>query len=204
VTKARDFYCLIRSDLNEEIALKRRIRTTAGIRTNCFSNTVLFLKEVLKLESTHYDPEREFVQFKLPSGEILEIFGSKNLWHPFTAVPGWEVMIADVRQRNEKIAPEVQVAPVTKMLPRTRPGYPAGLTRREVEVLRLVAQGLTNFNVAAHLVISPRTVNTHLNSIYRKLNTSSREVAIRFALEHGLEKWCSAGHENRSEKYVPI
>jgi predicted ATPase/DNA-binding CsgD family transcriptional regulator len=64
--------------------------------------------------------------------------------------------------------------------------YPAGLTAREVEVLRLVAQGLTNFKVAAKLVISPRTVNTHLGSIYRKLNTSSRAVATRFALEHGL------------------
>jgi predicted ATPase/DNA-binding CsgD family transcriptional regulator len=64
--------------------------------------------------------------------------------------------------------------------------YPAGLTAREVEVLRLVAQGLTNFKVATELVISPRTVNTHLGSIYRKLNTSSRAVATRFALEHGL------------------
>jgi predicted ATPase/DNA-binding NarL/FixJ family response regulator len=64
--------------------------------------------------------------------------------------------------------------------------YPAGLTAREVEVLRLVAQGLTNFKVAAQLVISPRTVNTHLGSIYRKLNTSSRAVATQFALEHGL------------------
>ena len=64
--------------------------------------------------------------------------------------------------------------------------YPAGLTAREVEVLRLVAQGLTNFKVATELVISPRTVNTHLGSIYRKLNTSSRADAARFALEHGL------------------
>lgn len=64
--------------------------------------------------------------------------------------------------------------------------YPAGLTAREIEVLRLVAQGLTNFKVAEQLVISPRTVNTHLGSIYRKLSTSSREVATHFALEHGL------------------
>ena len=67
----------------------------------------------------------------------------------------------------------------------TRP-YPAGLTQREVEVLRLVAQGLTNTRVAEHLVVSPRTVHTHLGSIYRKLNTSSRSVASRFAVEHGL------------------
>jgi predicted ATPase/DNA-binding NarL/FixJ family response regulator len=67
-----------------------------------------------------------------------------------------------------------------------QPLYPAGLTPREVEVLCLVAQGLTNFKVATQLVISPRTVNTHLGSIYRKLNTSSRAAATRFALEHGL------------------
>ncbi|RPI90184.1 MAG: LuxR family transcriptional regulator, partial [Chloroflexi bacterium] len=66
------------------------------------------------------------------------------------------------------------------------PRYPAGLTAREVEVLRLVAQGLTNFKVASQLVISPRTVNTHLGNIYHKLHTSSRATAARFALEHGL------------------
>jgi len=76
-------------------------------------------------------------------------------------------------------------AKAESMIPSAQP-YPAGLTAREVEVLRLVAQGFTNFNVAAELVISPRTVNTHLGSIYRKLNTSSREIATRFALEHGL------------------
>jgi DNA-binding CsgD family transcriptional regulator len=68
----------------------------------------------------------------------------------------------------------------------TRSTPPAGLTPREVEVLRLVAQGLTNSKVASELVISPRTVNTHLSNTYRKLNTSSREVATRFAIEHGL------------------
>jgi predicted ATPase/DNA-binding CsgD family transcriptional regulator/DNA-binding XRE family transcriptional regulator len=64
--------------------------------------------------------------------------------------------------------------------------YPAGLTPREVEVLRLVAQGLTNAQIAVKLVISQGTVNAHLTSLYRKLNTSSRAVATRFALEHGL------------------
>ena len=63
----------------------------------CFSNAVLFLTEVMKLEIAHYDQEKEFVQFKLPSGDILEVFGSKNLWHPFTTTPDWEVIIADVR-----------------------------------------------------------------------------------------------------------
>ncbi len=68
----------------------------------------------------------------------------------------------------------------------TQSPYPAGLTTREVEVLCWVAQGFTNAQVAAQLVISPRTVNTHLSGIYRKLGTSSRAVATRFAVEHGL------------------
>ena len=64
--------------------------------------------------------------------------------------------------------------------------YPAGLTAREVEVLRLVAQGLTNEQVAERLIISPRTVEKHLESIYGKLQVTSRAAATRFAIEHQL------------------
>jgi non-specific serine/threonine protein kinase len=64
--------------------------------------------------------------------------------------------------------------------------YPAGLSAREVDVLRLVAQGLTNAEVAEKLFISSRTVGWHLGSIYRKLGFSSRTEATRFAVEHGL------------------
>ncbi len=69
----------------------------------------------------------------------------------------------------------------------TRPDpSPAGLTPREVEVLRLVAQGLTDAQVAERLVISYRTVTTHLSSIYNKLGSNSRAAAARFAAEHQL------------------
>jgi ATP/maltotriose-dependent transcriptional regulator MalT len=64
--------------------------------------------------------------------------------------------------------------------------YPAGLTAREVEVLRLIAQGLTNEQVAEQLVISPRTVNTCLTAIYGKIGVSSRSAATRYAIEHHL------------------
>jgi predicted ATPase/DNA-binding CsgD family transcriptional regulator len=66
------------------------------------------------------------------------------------------------------------------------PTYPAGLTAREVEVLRLVSSGLTNVQVAEMLVISPTTVNVHLSSIYRKLGVASRTAATRFAVDHDL------------------
>lgn len=64
--------------------------------------------------------------------------------------------------------------------------YPHGLTEREGEVLRLVAQGLTDAQIAEVLVISPRTVNAHLRSIYNKLDITSRNAATYFALEHHL------------------
>jgi DNA-binding NarL/FixJ family response regulator len=60
------------------------------------------------------------------------------------------------------------------------------LSARETEVLKLVAKGLTNARIARELFISPRTVDRHLNSIYRKVGISSRAAATRFAAEHNL------------------
>jgi DNA-binding CsgD family transcriptional regulator/tetratricopeptide (TPR) repeat protein len=62
----------------------------------------------------------------------------------------------------------------------------AELTARELAVLRLVAQGLTDSQVAEQLVISPRTVNAHLRSIYSKLGVTTRTAAAHFAITHQL------------------
>ena len=59
-----------------------------------------------------------------------------------------------------------------------------GLTPREVEVLCLVASGLTDAQVAEKLFISPRTVSKHLQSVYGKIQVNSRSAATLFALEH--------------------
>jgi ATP/maltotriose-dependent transcriptional regulator MalT len=64
--------------------------------------------------------------------------------------------------------------------------YPNGLTAREVEVLRLLAQGLTNAQIAEKLVITHRTVNWYLTSIYSKIRVSSRSAATRYAIESHL------------------
>ena len=66
------------------------------------------------------------------------------------------------------------------------PRYPDELTEREVEVLRLVASGLTDTQVAEQLVISPRTVQGHLRSIYSKIGAHSRSAATRYAVERNL------------------
>jgi predicted ATPase/DNA-binding CsgD family transcriptional regulator len=62
----------------------------------------------------------------------------------------------------------------------------ADLTARELEVLRLVASGLTNAQVAQQLHVTPRTVNAHLTAIYSKLGVASRGAAMRYALDHQL------------------
>jgi DNA-binding CsgD family transcriptional regulator len=67
-----------------------------------------------------------------------------------------------------------------------RDDLPRGLTAREAEVLRLVAAGKTNREVAAALVISEHTVARHVQNIFAKLDVSSRSAATAFAFEHGL------------------
>jgi len=69
--------------------------------------------------------------------------------------------------------------------PLSQPAYEA-LTAREVEVLRLLAMGLSNSQIAERLVLSPHTVNGHIQSIYGKLGLNSRSAATRYAIEHHL------------------
>jgi DNA-binding NarL/FixJ family response regulator len=61
-----------------------------------------------------------------------------------------------------------------------------GLSEREVEVLRLVAAGKTNREIAAEMVISEHTVSRHLQNIFRKLRVSTRAAATAFAFENSL------------------
>jgi ATP/maltotriose-dependent transcriptional regulator MalT len=93
-----------------------------------------------------------------------------------------QVLVAQGRE-TIKTLPADQL-PTSLM--KSSPTSPNGLTAREVEVLCLVAQGLTDAQVAVQLVISPRTVNTHLKSIYGKIGVSSRSAATRYAIEHQL------------------
>jgi DNA-binding CsgD family transcriptional regulator len=69
---------------------------------------------------------------------------------------------------------------------RRRKEWPAGLTTREVEVLRLLARGVPNREIAERLVISRKTVGNHIEHIYAKIDVSNRARASLFAVQHGL------------------
>ena len=64
--------------------------------------------------------------------------------------------------------------------------WPAGLTAREVEVLGLLARGLSTKQIAQRLVVTPKTAANHVEHIYLKIGVSSRAAATLFAAQHGL------------------
>ena len=78
---------------------------------------------------------------------------------------------------------------------RRRPNLVAGLTAREAEVLALLVRGLSNKEIAASLVISPRTAGSHAEHIYNKLGVSTRGSAAMFAMRHGIVDATPAGAE---------
>ncbi len=99
-----------------------------------------------------------------------------------------ERAIRAVASGNTHLDPEVQqrlVAAVINTSPR-EPSPPDALTVREVEVLRLIAAGLSNAEIAAALVVSAATVKTHVNHILQKTGARDRAQAVGYAYQHGL------------------
>ena len=89
--------------------------------------------------------------------------------------------------RSVNVERVVQMIEAVPALPGASPDLlPERLTARETEVLRLLTRGLTDQQIAQTLVISPRTVHTHLVAIYGKLGVKNRSAATRWALEHNI------------------
>ena len=77
-------------------------------------------------------------------------------------------------------------SPAAGVRPGQAPAMPDGLTQREVEILGLIAQGLTNTEIAERLFLSNHTVKTHINRIFAKTGSRDRVAAIGYAQRHGI------------------
>ena len=103
--------------------------------------------------------------------------------------PRQALTVPAVRRHEQRPSPRPHSG-VAERAPGNRPPhasqYPDGLTAREVEVLRLVAQGWTDAQIAGELVISTRSLNARQTSIYRKIRVSSRHAAAQYARTQGL------------------
>ena len=100
-----------------------------------------------------------------------------------------ELTVAYQAERKARLEVEAALAAALAKCaecPASDEGLAEPLTTRELEVLSLVADGLTNAETARRLVISPYTVNMHLRSVYSKLGVASRSAAVRAALDHKL------------------
>jgi DNA-binding NarL/FixJ family response regulator len=83
-----------------------------------------------------------------------------------------------VQARLVEIARPPSAAPTT---------LPDGLTDREAQVLRLIASGMSNGEIATHLFLSEATVKTHVNHIFAKTRSRDRAQAIAYAHRHGID-----------------
>ena len=99
-----------------------------------------------------------------------------------------ERAIRAVADGRTHLDPAIQQRLIAAVLSTTAqsPTLPDDLTTREVEVLKLIAAGLSNTEIAAALVVSAATVKTHINHIFQKTGARDRAQAVRYAYQHGL------------------
>jgi HD-GYP domain-containing protein (c-di-GMP phosphodiesterase class II) len=128
-----------------------------------------------------------------PAARVLAVADSYQAMReprPYRAALSREAAAAELR--SEVTAGRLDADAVAAVLgaagheTRRRTSGPSGLTTREVEVLRLVAQGLSSKQIGDRLVISTKTARNHIEHIYTKLGVSSRVAASLYAVEQGL------------------
>ena len=114
---------------------------------------------------------------------MLIALACRTLGDEENALPGARLRRAQTFQR---LGAAVDLARVEALLSKGARKAAGPLTEREVQVLRLVASGMTNRGIAGKLNISEKTVARHLSNIFTKLDLSSRTAATAYAYDHDL------------------
>ncbi len=136
-------------------------------------------RQLAPVERTAYEQDLAELRIRLDAAAFTAAWNDGQAMTLQHALAG-----ADLLQNAQEPAsssPPVTTKPAPGNTQSRASTAPDGLTAREVDVLRLVAQGWTDAQIAGALVISPRTVNAHLTSIYRKIRVSSRHAAAQYA-----------------------
>jgi DNA-binding CsgD family transcriptional regulator/tetratricopeptide (TPR) repeat protein len=169
------------SDPRQPLALARALRLRGALRTdsNDFAGAERDLNQSIALSEA----------CAAPFERVLTVFRRARMRLAMGGVNEATADLTDARAVCEPLGARPvleQIDALCRSTPANAAVAPAGLTPRELEVLRLVAQGMTDASVAEQLFISPRTVSQHLRSIYGKLDVPSRAAATRFAVEQNL------------------
>jgi DNA-binding NarL/FixJ family response regulator len=113
------------------------------------------------------------------SGFLLKDVTAERLFDAVRVVAAGEALLAPSVTRR-------LIGEFARLRPRAAAPEPAALTPRETDVLRLIAEGLSNTEIAARLVVGEETVKTHVSRVLRKLGLRDRAQAVVFAYESGL------------------
>jgi DNA-binding CsgD family transcriptional regulator/tetratricopeptide (TPR) repeat protein len=135
-------------------------------------------RQLAPIERAVYERKLADLRTRLDASTFSALWAQGEVMTPKEAL---SVDILHQEQESLPRAPSDSKEPAHSRKQADTPPYADGLTAREVEVLRLVAQGYTDAQIAEELVISTRTVNAHLTSLYRKIRVSSRHAAAQYA-----------------------
>ncbi len=143
--------------------------------------------------STYSDDESVFAALKAGArGYLTKDTDAESLARAIAVVAGGEAQFAPQVQRR-----------LAEAVSGSRPagaGLPDGLTHREAEVLRLIAQGSSNAEIAGRLHISEATVKSHINNLFAKAGVRDRAQAVTYAFRHGLADPAGAGMGDQQER----